>query len=545
MSDHPLEATAAFSLAAFAKACPFGFVADSDDRVVRLGSALRQRLGTDLPAPVNELFVDGSIRPVADFIEVLRKGSGSPKIGVRGTPLRLKGELVPLEGRGGWAFIGVPIVTTIDKMQECSLHLREFSRFDSTPDLLITMQAHATALTDAKNLSKELRKAACEAEESAKVKGQFLAVMSHEIRTPMNGLGSMVDLLLETVLTEEQRELAKTIDDCAGSLQSLLNDILDLSKLDASRLVVESIAFSPADVTARTVRTFQAAAEALDERLVVTVESGLPEVILGDPHRVRQVLANLISNAIKFSAGGTVTVSLTSLPDEQLAIHVRDTGVGIPADAKAKIFEPFTQADASTTREYGGTGLGLSIAHGLARAMGGNLVLVESTPSGSHFQLTLPAVQVQGVLAMPQLLGPEPAVDEVCEGRAVESVLVVDDNPVNTLIAARLLKKLGISVTEADSGEAALECLRAGSYDLVLLDLMMPRMGGFETLTEIRKLPVQWSSLPVVAFTADVRPEIWNQVAEAGMRALLEKPVRLKSLAKLLERAEQGWPLGA
>ncbi|MEM8709812.1 MAG: ATP-binding protein [Planctomycetota bacterium] len=523
---------------AFVRSFPFSFVLDGEDRVVLAGRALVKRLAGELPISVNELFETCSKRDGSDVGAAIRKTRKGLKVRVIGTDIQLKGEPVPCGVGGQIAMVVSPVVSTVEQMAGQGLQLQEFSRFDATPDLLLSMQAQKSALSDARAISERLEKSVQEAEEALRVKARFMAVMSHEIRTPMNGLGSMVDLLIQTELTAEQRELTLTLDDCAKSLQSLLNDVLDISKIEAEKLVAESVPMSLGETVTRVVRVFEIAAEERGVRVEAQIADDVPALILGDPHRFRQIVSNLVSNAIKFTSDGNVTITVERVAADCASVKVRDTGVGIPESAWATIFDPFTQADASTTREYGGTGLGLSIAQGLARAMGGDLTLAQSGPEGTTFELVLPLIEAEPTEES-EAAATGSSVASTADSDftlSIRSVLVVDDNPVNLIIAERLLKNLGVDARAVDSGERAIEEVRARSFDLVLLDLMMPRMGGVEAARRIRELDVPWSDIPLVAFSADIRPEVRDEVMSAGMQGFLEKPVRLPAMAALLER---------
>lgn len=540
---------------AFQEAVPFGFLMSPAGDVILVGRALERRVSGPFPRPLEELFEDASARKFPCLHEAVRKRSSMLKLRVRGTGVYLRGEGIELTAGGPIAFMGSPLVTSLEELRECGLQLRDFSVADSTPDLLLSMQATKTALADARELSEKLKNSVVRAEAAVVAKGRFLAVMTHEIRTPMNGLGSMVDLLSDTGLDHHQLELLQTIDDCATTLGLLLDDALDLSKLEAGAVEVEAVPISLPQLIESVLRMFSATASANDVELKTELNGGLPRSFLGDPTRIRQVLSNLISNAIKFSEGGTVSVCANPSDSGHIRIEVIDTGIGIPEVAVPTLFQPFVQADSSTTRRFGGTGLGLAIARGLARAMGGELALQSSTPAGSvfRFDLGLPietgshssdccsavgesANEHDGTLAKSTESFAAGAAPLPSHLRAGLSVLVADDNPVNLLVAERLLRKLGVTSVTAKNGAEAVKAVKEQSFDLILMDLMMPEVGGVEATRQIRDLDVDWSDLPILAFTAGVMQAAREEASAAGMDDFLTKPVRLNTLKEALLR---------
>ncbi|MGK0480051.1 MAG: signal transduction histidine kinase/CheY-like chemotaxis protein [Planctomycetota bacterium] len=523
--------------------------------VILVGRALERRVSGPFPRPLEELFEDASARKFPCLHEAVRKRSSMLKLRVRGTGVYLRGEGIELTAGGPIAFMGSPLVTSLEDLRECGLQLRDFSVADSTPDLLLSMQATKTALADARELSEKLKNSVVRAEAAVAAKGRFLAIMTHEIRTPMNGLGSMVDLLSDSGLDHHQLELLQTIDDCTTTLGLLLDDALDLSKLEAGAVEVEAVPISLPQLIESVLRMFSASASANDVELKTELNGSLPRSFLGDPTRIRQVLSNLISNAIKFSKGGTVSVCASPGDSGHIRIEVIDTGIGIPEAAAPTLFQPFVQADSSTTRRFGGTGLGLAIARGLARTMGGELALQSSTPAGSVFRFDLGLPIETGSLSSDcsSAVGESANEHDSTAGKSIESlaagaapllshlraglsVLVADDNPVNLLVAERLLRKLGVTSVTAKNGAEAVKAVKEQSFDLILMDLMMPEVGGVEATRQIRDLDVDWSDLPILAFTAGVMQAAREEASAAGMDDFLTKPVRLNTLKEALLR---------
>lgn len=376
------------------------------------------------------------------------------------------------------------------------------------------------------------------AEEANRAKSLFLATMSHEIRTPMNGVIGMAELLAFTRLDDEQQRFLGHIRSSADSLLRVINDILDFSKLEAGRMSIEAIPCDPRGTLEDMVSIFRH--RAIEKKLSIEchVANDVPGKIEADPNRLRQILTNLIGNAIKFTPEGTVTLSLDQqhedVPNSRrtlLRFSVRDSGIGIAPEVLPRLFTPFTQADSSHARRYGGTGLGLAISRELVNLMGGEIGVDSRPGEGSTFWFTLAAP----ILAETALLAP-PSPPEDTASLAGTRVLVAEDNVVNQVLAAMQLEELQCEVSTADDGEAVLKLLSSQHFDLILMDCQMPVMDGYATTRQIRQAEGQGRRIPIVAVTANAMEHDRSAALACGMDDFLSKPYSQAALCAVLGR---------
>ncbi len=416
------------------------------------------------------------------------------------------------------------------------IHARSFPAWNSKGELSYIVGI-AEDITEHKRALEQMEVARTAAEAANRAKSEFLANMSHEIRTPLNGVMGMTDLALQTQLTAEQREYLETVKTSADSLLRVINDILDFSKIEAGKIDLEATDFNLRDCLESTLKTQALRADGKGLELLCELAPEVPEIVRGDSSRLRQVVVNLIGNAIKFTNQGEVAlygqVDAQDGKDRLLHFIVSDTGVGIPEEKRDSIFAPFTQADSSTTRKYGGTGLGLSISKSLVIMMGGTIWVESKVRIGSqfHFTVRMEAVDQQdfktGVPSDPALL---PGV----------KVLVVDDNPNNRRILGGTLGRWSMTPKIVESGNEALAELssarNAGEpYRLVLTDMRMPKMDGFALVEEIRKKP-ELSTTAIMMLTSADHPGDAARCRELGVAAYLLKPIRQSDLREAIER---------
>lgn len=401
-------------------------------------------------------------------------------------------------------------------------------------------------ISERRNIERKLKAAIVQANNANKSRSDFLAVMSHEIRTPLNTIIGANHLLLDTSLDKEQRLFADTAANSGESLLALVNDLLDFSKLEVGMLDLEHSNFVLSRLVNEVMDLFAFDAEKKGIKITVDNDPGIPEFLNGDPGRLRQILINLVSNAIKFTDSGSVEVRTKMLEEREgrlnIGFSVKDTGIGIAKKAQQKLFQKFSQVDPSITRKYGGTGLGLAISKNIVELMGGSIRCKSKPGKGSVFQFVVKLVRSEPDSLTPSIIMPHLSLleggrpqNKYIRPRKMVRLLLVEDSQANQVVALAILRKAGYKVDAVADGKEAITAVKSLPYDLVLMDIAMPGMDGFEATKRIRQLPGDVSSIPIIAMTANVMEGDREKCLSHGMNEYLEKPINRDALFQVLE----------
>ena len=408
------------------------------------------------------------------------------------------------------------------------------------------LRAQAASLEDqVRTRTADLDRAKVQAEQASEAKTAFLAMMSHEIRTPLNGVLGMADALRDSGLTTSQMELLDVMTSSGQALLSIINDILDLTKIEAQQMEIEAVEFDLVELLDGLTRLYERSASDKGLGFEVQMDLGAHRRIVSDPTRLRQVISNLLSNAIKFTESGQVRlrVYVRESKSMQLLLEVSDSGPGVPEDKRDRLFLPFSQTDASVTRRHGGTGLGLSIARKMCRLMGGDLAFAPGNPRGSIFTARVEVAAGKSKPGAAPVALPE--AEAVLLARAWR-VLVAEDNKTNRLVLHHLLKKYSLNITMVENGAEAVATWRGGAFDLILMDVNMPVMGGLEAVALIRAAEMDRQvdkACPIIALTANAMTHQVEEYLRCGVDGHVAKPVKrerlVQCMAQLLTATDQ------
>ncbi|MEQ8179984.1 MAG: ATP-binding protein [Amphiplicatus sp.] len=532
--------------------CPAWINIDANGVITRAGPAIARLTGEDLTGRsfFEAVEIDGA--PGIASLAALRARKGVLFLKTRTSPsLRLRGAVLVRE-KATHLILGLASDMTAASLP---LEFCDFSPGDSALDLLLAAEVQKALLAETEDLARELAREKRIAEAASAAKSTFLATMSHEIRTPMNGVIGMAALLSRTSLDARQRDWLDIIIRCGETLMSVLNGVLDLSKIEAGRLDFERAAFNAADVLDDVACLYEMKAHEKGLAFAASRPERRDAAVYGDAARLKQALSAILCNAVKFTTRGEVRFTLSVEPSgdgtSELVFEIADTGVGIDPGRIEHVFAPFTQGDATLSRKYGGAGLGLAVARRIVELMGGTIDVDSAPGAGSLFRVTLALERAPYRELGAEKPGaggdsaPAPDIAALRKGKPLR-ILAAEDNEVNRRVLAAFLEPLGADLVIACDGEEALEAFERGPFDLVLMDVQMPRLDGVEATKAIRARERESGASPtrIVALTANAMAHQVEACLNAGMDGHLAKPLTQTALLRLIADAAKGGPAG-
>ncbi len=503
-----------------------------DGQILEAGPSLRRHLGGDLPG--RQMFDRVTIeRPSGvTCMEGLRRHQRALILRIEGArTLRLRGLMLD-RGDQLWLLLGhIPDLQAEEGSQP--LQIVDFSPTDGTLDMMLAAEMRSGLLAETRALASALEDQRNKAEAANRAKSAFLTTMSHEIRTPMNAVLGVANILADTELTREQRDWLDVMTASGHGLMELLNNILDLSKIEAGLMEFKPEPFDLAELAQSVHGLFAPAAAMKDIRTEVTFDLE-GTLYMGDALRIRQVLSNLVGNAVKFTEAGQILIAVRDRVEEGrrlVELSVSDTGIGISAEAISRLFQAFSQADSSTTRRYGGTGLGLSISRSLTEQMGGEIRVESRVGRGSTFTAVIPLEKAE-VAEAPR--PPSPAPLDLAGPR---HVLIVEDNATNRLILSHYLRRIGHSFDVATNGQQAISLWEEHEYDVIIMDIEMPVLDGLVATRELRRRERATGRryTPIIALSADAMMQKREMALAVGMDSYLTKPVNLEDIEQRIQ----------
>jgi two-component system, sensor histidine kinase len=456
------------------------------------------------------------------------------------TGIPLRGQVLVDETSGHGVFIGIPWFPKVEDYTKRGIRLNMLPVHYGMVETLFLLQTNQATIEDFKRLTlqmtrqqADLREARHEIQVASEARTRFFAMMSHEIRTPMSGIKGMIDILQDTKLDQEQADYFRTLDHCVKSLMVILDDLLDFSKIDVAKLQLNPEPFDLVELIDSTVSLMRPTAIGKGIRLDLTMPEGETTFVSGDRYRIRQVILNLLSNALKFTSEGYVSLTVGRSVDHHWHFTVADSGLGMTEEALSRLFRPFEQASSETASEFGGTGLGLFISRNLVELMGGDINVSSTAGVGSTFQFTIP---------LPAESKPEEDAfaGEAAAGNALTSnisILLAEDNDVNAIVVEHFVESLGANLVRTQNGAEAVRLATERQFDVILMDCQMPVLNGYDASRQIRALGGQNETVPIIALTANTSVEDETACREAGMNAFVSKPIDAEQLRRAIREA--------